>query len=204
MTFKSSTILVASAVLSFAFAPSAMAFTHHPATPEEMRQTDALNAQALANARGASGSQQVAAMAPASASTMAAVAPLKSLAAMPPALSTASVREQRRSDSRQRSENSDRRGRQALDGECCAVEQSENRRDLSRRAELRRGEEYLGLDADDRADYVAPGSQLLIASAVEDGRVEAGTIEVRRLNARPPWLQQTGIARRVDRRPSQN
>ncbi|HEY2886876.1 MAG TPA: hypothetical protein VGJ08_16830 [Rhizomicrobium sp.] len=91
MTFKSPTILVASAVLSLAFAPSAMAFTHHPATPEEMRQTDALNAQALANARGASGSQQVAAMAPASASTMAAVAPLKSLAAMPPALSTASV-----------------------------------------------------------------------------------------------------------------
>jgi len=91
MTFKSPTILVASAVLSLAFTPSAMAFTHHPATPEEMRQTDALNAQALANARG-SASQQTAAMTPASASTtMATVAPLKSLTPMPPALSTASV-----------------------------------------------------------------------------------------------------------------
>ena len=91
MTFKSPTILVASAVLSLAFAPSAMAFTHHPATPEEMRQTDALNAQSLANARGAAGGQQTAAMTPASASPSATMAPLKSLTAMPPALSTASV-----------------------------------------------------------------------------------------------------------------
>ncbi|HXC56468.1 MAG TPA: hypothetical protein VNU97_14315 [Rhizomicrobium sp.] len=30
---------------------SAFAFTHHPATPEEIQQTDALNAQALANAQ---------------------------------------------------------------------------------------------------------------------------------------------------------
>jgi hypothetical protein len=92
MTFKSPTILVASAVLSLAFAPSAIAFTHHPATPEEMRQTDELNAQSLANARGSAAGQQMAAMAPAAASaTMAAVAPLKSLAPVPPALSTASV-----------------------------------------------------------------------------------------------------------------
>ncbi len=33
---------------------SAFAFTHHPATPEEIQQTDALNAQALANAHGTS------------------------------------------------------------------------------------------------------------------------------------------------------
>lgn len=32
-------------------ASPAFAFTHHPATPEEIQQTDALNAQALANAR---------------------------------------------------------------------------------------------------------------------------------------------------------
>jgi hypothetical protein len=32
-------------------ASPALAFTHHPATPEEIQQTDALNAQALANAR---------------------------------------------------------------------------------------------------------------------------------------------------------
>jgi hypothetical protein len=91
MTYKSPTILVASAVLSLAFASSATAFTHHPATPEEMRQTDALNAQSLANARGSATGQQTAAMTPPAATTMAAVAPLKSLAATPPALSTASV-----------------------------------------------------------------------------------------------------------------
>jgi hypothetical protein len=101
MTLKSSTLFVASAVLSLAFASSATAFTHHPATPEEKRQTDALNAQALANARGAAGgqeaatpmpaNQQTAAMTPASATATATVAPLKSLASMPPALSSASV-----------------------------------------------------------------------------------------------------------------
>ena len=100
MTFKSRTILMASTVLSLAFASSAIAFTHHPATPEEKRQTDALNAQSLANARGTSGGdqtaamapgQQTAAMTPASASATATMAPLKSLTAMPPALGTASV-----------------------------------------------------------------------------------------------------------------
>ncbi len=91
MTLKSPTLFMASAVLSLAFAPSAMAFTHHPATPEEMRQTDALNAQSLANARGTSGNQETAAMTPASATATAAVSPLKSLTAMPPALNSASV-----------------------------------------------------------------------------------------------------------------
>jgi hypothetical protein len=95
MTLKTSTIFAAGAVLSLAYASSTLAYTHHPATPEEMRQTDALNAQSLANARGATGGQETAAMTPAStsasASTTAAVAPLKSLAAMPPALSTAGV-----------------------------------------------------------------------------------------------------------------
>ena len=91
MTLKSPTLFMASAVLSLAFAPSAMAFTHHPATPEEMRQTDALNAQSLANARGTSGNQETAAMTPASATATADVSPLKSLTAMPPALNSASV-----------------------------------------------------------------------------------------------------------------
>jgi hypothetical protein len=46
--------LTGAAAVAFAsllsVAPAA-AFTHHPATPEEIQQTDALNAQALANAR---------------------------------------------------------------------------------------------------------------------------------------------------------
>ena len=91
MTLKSPTLSVVSVALSLAFAPSAMAFTHHPATPEEMRQTDALNAQSLANARGTSGNQETAAVTPASATATAAVSPLKSLTAMPAALSSASV-----------------------------------------------------------------------------------------------------------------
>ncbi|HJW40559.1 MAG TPA: hypothetical protein VJ476_04930 [Rhizomicrobium sp.] len=33
----------------------AFAFTHHPATPEEIRQTDQLNAQSLANAQATGG-----------------------------------------------------------------------------------------------------------------------------------------------------
>ncbi len=46
--------LTGAAAVAFAsllsVAPAA-AFTHHPATPEEIQQTDALNAQALANAQ---------------------------------------------------------------------------------------------------------------------------------------------------------
>jgi len=91
MTFKSPTLFVASAVLSLAFAPSAMAFTHHPATPEEMRQIDALNAQSLVNARGTSGNQETAAMQPSSTTATTAVAPLKSVVPMPTALNSASV-----------------------------------------------------------------------------------------------------------------
>jgi len=46
--------LTGAAAVAFAgllSAAPAMAFTHHPATPEEIQQTDALNAQALANAQ---------------------------------------------------------------------------------------------------------------------------------------------------------
>jgi hypothetical protein len=73
----------------------AAAFTHHPATPEEMRQTDALNAQALENARGMSAAGQMASAgqstAAASTSMTAAGAPLTSLTAMPAAIASATV-----------------------------------------------------------------------------------------------------------------
>ena len=39
------------AFASLLSAAPALAFTRHPATPEEIQQTDALNAQSLANAR---------------------------------------------------------------------------------------------------------------------------------------------------------
>jgi hypothetical protein len=39
------------AFAGFVSATPALAFTHHPATPQEIQQTDALNAQALANAQ---------------------------------------------------------------------------------------------------------------------------------------------------------
>ncbi len=45
----------AAAALAFGAAP-AFAFTHHPATPAEIQQTDALNAQALAAAQGGTAS----------------------------------------------------------------------------------------------------------------------------------------------------
>jgi hypothetical protein len=95
MTFRNATLLaVASgALLSLACTAPATAFTHHPATPEEMRQTEALNEQSLANARGAATNQVTAAMTPsAPAASMAATAsPLKSLTAVPPALGSATV-----------------------------------------------------------------------------------------------------------------
>jgi hypothetical protein len=73
----------------------ATAFTHHPATPEEMRQTDALNAQSLENARGTAAAGQMASAgqttAAASTSMTAAGTPLSSLTAMPAAIGTATV-----------------------------------------------------------------------------------------------------------------
>ena len=106
MKFKYSTLAAASALL--VLAGPAAAFTHHPATPEEKRQTDALNAQSLENARGATAGQmasgqasgqmasgQMAAAAQttavASTSMNAAGAPLSSLTAMPAAIGTATV-----------------------------------------------------------------------------------------------------------------
>ncbi len=47
-----------------------MAFTHHPATPDEIQQTDALNAQALSNAQMGSKPNQ-----PSASTTPAAVTP---------------------------------------------------------------------------------------------------------------------------------
>jgi len=50
MTFKSYALGGAAAVAIAMLSP-AYAFTFHPATPAEIKQTDDLNAQALANAR---------------------------------------------------------------------------------------------------------------------------------------------------------
>ena len=93
MNFRNTTILAvaAGALISLAATAPASAFTHHPATPEEMRQTEALNEQALANARGAGGTQQTAAMTPTAPATTAMASPLKSLTAVPPALGSATV-----------------------------------------------------------------------------------------------------------------
>jgi len=115
MMVKYATYAAASALLVLAGTTPAAAFTHHPATPEEIRQTDALNAQSLENARGASAGQtaaagptaaagqtaaadqtaasgQTAAAAQPTASASASMnAPLSSLTAMPPAIGTATV-----------------------------------------------------------------------------------------------------------------
>lgn len=92
MMVKFSTFAAASALLVLAGTMPAIAFTHHPATPDEMRQTDALNAQALENARGASTGQMAAAAPTAAAPSMStAGSPLSSLTAMPAAIGTATV-----------------------------------------------------------------------------------------------------------------
>lgn len=95
MLVKYSTIAAAGALLALAGTMPATAFTHHPATPEEMRQTDALNAQSLENARGTAAAGQMASAgqttAAASTSMTAAGTPLSSLTAMPAAIGTATV-----------------------------------------------------------------------------------------------------------------
>jgi hypothetical protein len=94
MLIKYSTIAAAGVLLALAGTMPAAAFTHHPATPEEMRQTDALNAQALENARGMAAGQMASAgqsTAAASTSMTAAGAPLTSLTAMPAAIASATV-----------------------------------------------------------------------------------------------------------------
>ena len=95
MLVKYSTIAAAGALLALAGTMPATAFTHHPATPEEMRQTDALNAQSLENARGTAAAGQMASAgqttAAASTSMNAAGTPLSSLTAMPAAIGTATV-----------------------------------------------------------------------------------------------------------------
>lgn len=95
MLVKYSTIAAAGALLALAGTMPATAFTHHPATPEEMRQTDALNAQSLENARGTAAAGQMASAgqttAAASTSMTAAGTPLSSLTSMPAAIGTATV-----------------------------------------------------------------------------------------------------------------
>lgn len=95
MLVKYSTIAAAGALLALAGTMPATAFTHHPATPEEMRQTDALNAQSLENARGTAAAGQMASAgqttAAASTSMTAAGTPLSSLTSMPAAIGAATV-----------------------------------------------------------------------------------------------------------------
>lgn len=100
MTLRNKALLAVAAgtLLSFTSTAPATAFTHHPATPEEMRQTNALNEQALANARGGATDQTAApapagqtAMAPATPAMTATASPLKSMTAVPPALGSAAV-----------------------------------------------------------------------------------------------------------------
>lgn len=92
MNFRNTTLLAVAtgALIGLAGTVPASAFTHHPATPEEMRQTEALNEQSLANARGAA-TTQMAAVSPATPSMTASASPLKSLTAVPPALGSATV-----------------------------------------------------------------------------------------------------------------
>jgi hypothetical protein len=92
MMVKYTSFAAASALLVLAGTMPATAFTHHPATPEEIRQTDALNAQALENARGATAGQMAAAAPTAATASMSAAgSPLSSLTAMPAAISSATV-----------------------------------------------------------------------------------------------------------------
>jgi len=90
MTTRSFVLSSAVAALCAAAVP-AQAFTHHPATPEEIQQTDALNAQSLANERGATPGTSVVATASQAGSSLPA---LSALTAAPPTLGSASVQSQ--------------------------------------------------------------------------------------------------------------
>jgi hypothetical protein len=82
--------VLSSAVAAFCASGAlpAQAFTHHPATPEEIQQTAALNTQSLANARGSTTNPTEVAAAPQSGTAMPS---LSDLTAAPPALASASV-----------------------------------------------------------------------------------------------------------------
>lgn len=77
MKFKSVFLGGAAIVGLAALSSPAMAFTHHPSTPEEQRQTDDLNAQQLAKAQSSTPAAQTTATAAstASSSTMASNTP---------------------------------------------------------------------------------------------------------------------------------
>lgn len=72
----------------------AHAFTHHPATPEEMQQTDALNAQSLANAQSAAADRVSSTVAKPSPARAMNLPSLSDMSAPPPALETAAVQSQ--------------------------------------------------------------------------------------------------------------
>ena len=93
MTFRHLALLGTVAMVSVMGASPTLAFTHHPATPAEIQQTDALNAQALVNAQGTAGNQMPAAAnaSPAMGTNM---SPLSEMAALPATLSAAAVQSQ--------------------------------------------------------------------------------------------------------------
>ena len=94
MMVKYATYAAASALLVLAGTTPAAAFTHHPATPEEIRQTDALNAQSLENARGATAGQAAAA-GPTATADQTAAAGQTTAAAQPTATASASMKDRK-------------------------------------------------------------------------------------------------------------
>ncbi|MGZ4987695.1 MAG: hypothetical protein ACXWBP_06630 [Limisphaerales bacterium] len=94
MTIRYLVLSTAIATICASATPPAQAFTHHPATPEEIQQTDALNSQSLANAQGAATDRMSAALAMPSASMTMNLPSLSDMAVPPPALETAAVRSQ--------------------------------------------------------------------------------------------------------------
>jgi len=96
MTATKSTLHVTGvvALVSLIATAPALAFTRHPATPEEIKQTDDLNAQSLANAHSANSAQMTAVAPPASQAMTATAAPLSQMSPVPSTLANATVQSQ--------------------------------------------------------------------------------------------------------------
>jgi hypothetical protein len=95
MTALKSTLHVTAvlALMSLIGTAPALAFTRHPATPEEIKQTDALNAQSLANAKGTNSTQMTAVAPPGSVATTE-TAQLSQMLPVPSSLANATVQSQ--------------------------------------------------------------------------------------------------------------
>jgi hypothetical protein len=88
---KTRTTALGSALAGLLFVAPAYAHTSQPATPEEMQQTDALNAQALANARGTPTTAPMTTAATTPAATPSPVTDADNTAAMTPATTVATA-----------------------------------------------------------------------------------------------------------------